>query len=415
MADSSEMYHRTTCRLCESSNVQLAVPIVASAIADSYLSPEQAESSRTRYPLNLYLCDECGHVQLLDVVNPDHLFGDYTYRTSSSLGLVEHFRLYADAVHSIVQPLSNSLAVEIGSNDGTLLRFFQDKGMRVLGVDPATKIANEATATGIETLPQFFTSELANSITENHGKASIVAANNVFAHADGLGDIAEGVRGLLAEDGVFIFEVSYLVDIVDRMLFDTVYHEHLCYHSVKPLDRFLARHGMQLIDVQRLPTKGGSIRCFAQLADGPRPVDASVPGLLRLEENKQLDQLATFEQFAADIDSAKLAVHENLAKVRGNGVRVAGFGASATVTTLLHHFELAESLEFLVDDNQSKWGLLSPGHHLEVRSPRSLFDENIGCVVVLAWAYATNIMKTHRDFQDNGGKFLVPLPVVTLH
>ncbi len=409
------VYHRDNCRLCESRDVQLAVPLAASAIADAYLPPAQAESSRTRYPLDLYLCDACGHVQLLDVVNPNLLFGDYTYRTSSSLGLVEHFRQYADAIHALANPPENSLAVEIGSNDGTLLRFFQAKGMRTLGVDPASTIAGEATASGIETLPQFFTSKLADDIADSHGQVAIVAANNVFAHADELRDIATGVQKLLAADGIFIFEVSYLVDIVDRLLFDTVYHEHLCYHSVKPLDRFLTRHGMQLIEVQRLPTKGGSIRCIAQLADGPRPVDSSVPELLALEAAKRMDRLATFEQFAATINAAKEAVHRTLDDLRSRGTRVAGFGASATVTTLLHHFDLVERLEFLVDDNQSKWGLLSPGHHLPVRSPQCLAEENIGCVVVLAWTYASNIMKNHRDFQERGGQFLVPLPVLELH
>lgn len=414
MSKTPEAYHRDTCRLCESRDLQLAVPLAASAIADAYLPAAQAASSRSRYPLDLYLCDACGHVQLLDVVNPNLLFGDYTYRTSSSLGLVEHFRKYADAVHALANPPDNSLAVEIGSNDGTLLRFFQAKGMRTLGVDPATKIAGEATASGIETLPQFFTSKLAASIAESHGQAAIVAANNVFAHADELGDIAAGVQQLLAPGGIFIFEVSYLVDIVDRLLFDTVYHEHLCYHSVKPLDRFLAHHDMQLIEVQRLPSKGGSIRCIAQLAGGPRPVHPSVPELLALEAAKRMDQLATFKQFAATITTAKDAVHRTLAELRSRGTRVAGFGASATVTTLLHHFELADCLEFLVDDNQSKWGLLSPGHHLPVRSPQCLAEEEIGCVVVLAWAYASNIMKNHRDFQERGGQFLVPLPSIEL-
>lgn len=410
----ADVYRRDNCRLCESRDVQLAVPLAASAIADAYLPPTQAAASRSRYPLDLYLCNECGHVQLLDVVNPSLLFGDYTYRTSSSLGLVEHFRKYADAVHALASPADDSLAFEVGSNDGTLLRFFKDKGMRTLGVDPATTIANEATASGIETISQFFSSELANSIAESHGKASIIAANNVFAHADGLGDIATGIQGLLATDGIFVFEVSYLVDIVDRLLFDTVYHEHLCYHSVKPLDRFLARHGMQLIQVQRLPTKGGSIRCIAQLSHGPRPVDASVSELLTLEATKQMDRPATFEQFASTINDAKDAVRRTLSELQSRGLRTAGFGASATVTTLLHHFELAEQLEFLVDDNQSKWGLLSPGHHLQVRSPQCLAEENIGCVVVLAWAYANNIMKNHRDFQERGGQFLVPLPSIEL-
>jgi hypothetical protein len=227
--------------------------------------------------------------------------------------------------------------------------------------------------------------------------------------------MADGIRKLLSRDGVFVFEVSYLVDIVDHMLFDTVYHEHLCYHSVKPLVRFLASHGLQLFEVERIRTKGGSIRCLVQPMEGQRPVGESVAQLLALEDQKQMDRLATFERFAAAITAAKDAVHRELAQFQSQSLPVVGFGASATVTTLLHHFDLGGSLAYLVDDNRSKWGLLSPGHHLPVRSPQVLADDQIRLVVVLAWAYAENIMKNHRDFLDGGGQFLVPLPSLKVY
>lgn len=406
------IYHRKTCRLCDSQDVNLAVPLAASAIADAYLPPELAEASRPRYPLDLYLCSDCGHLQLLDVVNPDLLFGNYTFRTASSKGLVEHFRQYADEVIQFATPNPGSLVAEIGSNDGTFLRFFRDKGLATLGIDPAQQIAAEAIAGGIETIPEFFTSTLAERIVRQHGKASIVAANNVFAHADDLGDIADGVRILLAADGIFVFEVSYLVDIVDRLLFDTIYHEHLCYHSVKPLVQFLDRHGLRLIDVRRLSSKGGSIRCYAQRADSARPSQNSVSEMLNLEEARGFDRLETFQRFSTKIVSLKEQVQAVLQDLRAAGCKSVGFGASATVTTLLHQFDLAEFLEFLVDDNESKWGLLSPGHHLTVRSPQVLRDEKVGCVVILAWAYAQPIMERHRWFRESGGQFLVPLPTV---
>ncbi len=409
------VYHRDSCRLCDSRELQLAMPLAASAIADAYLPASRAAETSNRYPLDLYLCTACGHLQLLDVVRADILFRDYTYRTANSLGLMEHFRRYAEKIYTLAAPSSQSLAVEIGSNDGTLLRFFQQRGMRVIGVDPARHIAREATAAGIETLAEFFTLELAAGVVQEHGRAAIVAANNVFAHADSLGDVAEGVRALLAPNGLFVFEVSYLFDILERLLFDTVYHEHLCYHSVHPLARFLARHGMQLIAVERLPTKGGSIRCIAQSAGGPREVDASVPELLAAEEAQGLGRLETFQRFAARINTIKEEVRDTLRGFRSRGVQIAGFGASATVTTLLHHFELPEFLEFLVDDNPSKWGLVSPGHHLPIQSPQALAEQRIGCVVILAWAYAGNIMDNHRDFQASGGRFVVPLPRVQVY
>ena len=414
-AVTGQHHHRETCRLCDSRQLALAVPLAPSAIADAYLPPELAEVSRSRYPLDLYLCGDCGHVQLLDVVHPDVLFRNYTFKTSSSTGLVDHFRKYADEVRQLATPGSDPLVVEIGSNDGSLLRFFQTHGYRTIGIDPAQRIAAEATASGVETIPEFFTSELAAHVVERHGKASIVAANNVFAHVDQLGDVAEGVRKLLAPAGVFVFEVSYLVDIVERLLFDTVYHEHLCYHSVRPLVRFLNRHGMTLIDVRRLPAKGGSIRCYAQLADSARQPTSTVAELLDLEKAKQMDRLETFARFAAEIAELKEQVLTKISELRSPQSRVAGFGASATVTTLLHQFDLAKSFEFLVDDNESKWSLLSPGHHLQVRSPKALNDASIGCVVVLAWPYASQIMERHRWFRQQGGRFLVPLPKVKVY
>ena len=410
----SQHHHRESCRLCDSRHLTLAVPLAPSAIADAYLPPELAESSRTRYPLDLYLCRECGHVQLLDVVSADLLFREYTFRTSSSTGLVDHFRNYAEEVRQLATPGPDPLVVEIGSNDGSLLRFFQSHGYRTIGIDPAQRIAAEATAGGVQTMPEFFTSELAARLVARHGAATIVAANNVFAHIDQLGDVADGVRKLLSPDGLFVFEVSYLVDIVERLLFDTVYHEHLCYHSVKPLVRFLASHGLSLTDVRRIPAKGGSIRCYVHRADAELPPKSTVAQLLDLEKAQGMDQLATFQRFTAEIAELNEQVLAAIRSLRSPQSRVAGFGASATVTTLLHQFGLAEHLEFLVDDNTAKWGLLSPGHHLQVRSPPAL-NEGIGGVVVLAWPYASQIMERHRWFREQGGRFVVPLPKVQVH
>ena len=228
---SEHLSSRDWCRLCDSKALELALPIAPSPIADAYIPASRLGIPQELYPLDLYLCKDCGHVQNIDIVNPELLFRDYLYTTSSSSGLVAHFKKYAAdiAVGFAVEP--GSLVVEIGSNDGSLLRSFKEYGLQVLGIDPALTIAERATASGIETLPEFFTASLASKIREERGNATIIAANNVFAHSDNLADIVRGVRNLLADDGVFVFEVSYLVDIVDEYLFDTVYHEHLSYHS----------------------------------------------------------------------------------------------------------------------------------------------------------------------------------------
>jgi hypothetical protein len=362
------------------------------------------------YPLDLYLCRDCGHVQNLDVVNPEVLFRDYLFTTASSGGLVEHFRKYATDALSGVKVQSGSLVVEIGSNDGSLLRFFKAQGMRVLGIDPAREIARRATESGIETIPEFFGSKLAGQIRSDYGRASVCCANNVFAHADDLADIVHGIRDVLADDGVFIFEVSYLLDVVDNFLFDTIYHEHVSYHSIAPLATFFQRMGMQLIDVQRIASKGGSIRGFAQrVPEGKRPKQPVVGALIEIERNRGLDQLPLYQDYVNRIDQRKVALNAYLDREIAHGKMVAGYGASTTTTTLMWHFELTRKLAFVADDNPVKYGLYCPACHVPVVPSDELYVRRPDDVVILAWQYAAPIIKKHDRFIREGGKFVVPL------
>ncbi|MGT2440270.1 methyltransferase domain-containing protein [Bradyrhizobium betae] len=248
--------HRSNCRLCGSRSLELVLPIRPSAIGDAFVSGDRLQEKQDVYPLDCYLCLDCGHLQNLDVVDPEILFREYTYRTSVSLGLVEHFRNYARSVVSGLALPKDSLVVEIGSNDGSLLKAFRAEGMRVQGIDPAREIAATATREGIPTIPDFFTNAIAGQIKAANGPAALFCANNVFAHIDNLSDVVKGVRTLLAPDGAFVFEVSYIVDMIDNMVFDTIYHEHVSHHALLPLESFLNRHDMTLFDVERKETKG---------------------------------------------------------------------------------------------------------------------------------------------------------------
>jgi hypothetical protein len=224
--------------------------------------------------------------------------------------------------------------------------------------------------------------------------------------------MADGVRELLAASGVFIFEVSYLADIVEKLLFDTVYHEHLCYHSVAPLDVFLARHGLELFDVQRLPSKGGSIRCFAQLPGGKHPRTESVSELLALEVQLGLAAPQIFQQFTARLQTIKQELLSLVRSRHGEGQTIAGYGASATVTTLISYFELWPYLSYLVDDNPARHGLFSPAYHLPVNPPETLSEQKPDCVLILAWQYAEPILKKNVRYVEQGGRFIRPLPTV---
>lgn len=408
----STSHRRSNCRLCNSEKLELVLPLKPSALADSYVPAAKLTEEQALYPLDTWLCLDCGHVQLLEVVDPRIMFSHYLYVTSVSLGLLEHFRKYAEEIVGTLKPAKNSLAMDIGSNEGALLKNFQTHGLRVLGVDAAQNIAALANAAGIETIAEFFTADLARKIRQSHGPAAIVTANNVFAHSDVLGDMAEGIRELLAEDGVFVFEVVYLLDLVQALTFDTIYHEHLSHHSIKPFQLFFRKHGMELFHVERNRSKGGSIRGFAQLAGGPRTVDSSVRELLELETSIGLDKPQIYHDLFARLEGLKNELHRLLADLKAEGKSIAGYGASASVTTLIHHFEIAEFLDFIVDDDPRRQGLYSPGYHIPVVSKVALAEKKPDYVVVLAWQYATPIMTKNESFTTAGGKFIVPLPTL---
>jgi SAM-dependent methyltransferase len=340
------------------------------------------------------------------------LFRAYTYSTTSSLGLVKHFQSYAAEVVAASGAEPGSLVVDIGSNDGSLLKAFRELGYRVLGVDPAVEIARRATAEGVETLPDYFAKSLAERVRESHGRAAVITANNVFAHSDRLPEMADGIRDLLRPDGIFTFEVSYLMDIVQKMLFDTVYHEHLCYHSVQSLDAFFTRHGLRLIEVRRIPTKGGSLRGTVQLADGPRPVSPVVGRMVEWEDLTRLHAAETWTAYTKRIRAARDAFVGVLDRARAAGKTVAGYGASPTVTTLTNQFELTGRIDFLVDDNPTKQNTFSPGQHIPVYPSDAIYSKDADVVAILAWNYAAPIMARHAAFAEQGGRFVIPLPAL---
>lgn len=405
---------RGTCRLCDSKNVELVFPLNPTPSADNYLAANQLNKKQEIYPLDLYLCIDCGHVQLLDVVDQSVLFRDYLYVTSSSLGLVEHYRKYADHVTEKFKFAGAPAMLEVGSNDGSLLKFFKAKGFKVLGVDPAQRIAQKATQDGVETLPEFFNFDFAKQIRSQRGAMSLVVANNVFAHNDDLNGMAKGIRHLLANDGVFVFELPYLGDLVEKRLFDTIYHEHLGYQSVKPLSTFLDRNDLELIHVDRVPTKAGSIRSFAQPKGGPRKRDASVDEILAYENRLKLDKPETYRTLSDDLQKVRAELTQLLLKIKKEGKKVAGYGASPSSTTLIYYFNLQDVMDYLVDDNPIKQGRFSPGCHLPIHPSAYLEKQKPDYVVTLAWTYLDPILERNKNYRAAGGKFIVPLPNVSV-
>ena len=402
---------RETCRLCGGRDLTLVLALTPTPPANAFVGEAAKSASQACFPLDVFFCETCKHVQLLDVVDPAVLFENYVYVSGTSPSFVRHFDDYASALIDRFAPAPDSLVIDIGSNDGTLLTAFQKRGLRGLGIDPARDIAAKATEAGVETIADFFSPDLATRILNDRGHAAIVTANNVFAHADDLRGIVEGVRTLLAPGGVFAFEVSYLADVVHDTLFDTMYHEHLAYHSVQPLETFFTGAGMRLFAVERVASHGGSIRGMAGLADGPHPANGSVAALIAQEHEAGLDRTETFKAFAADIGALGRQLKALIKGIKADGKTIAGFGAPAKATTLMYHFGIgADEIDFIVDDSPLKQGLYSPGAHIPVVASGALYERRPDYVLILAWNFAQAIMDKHSAFLEGGGRFIVPLP-----
>ena len=405
---------RDHCRLCHGQSLEPVLSLRPTPPANAFTEPTARDQPQAVFPLDVFLCRDCSHVQLLDVVAADALFRDYVYVSGTSPAFVQHFEDYAADMVARFNLKAGSRVVEFGSNDATLLRAFKSRGLEVLGIDPAIKIAQGATTAGFPTIPEFFTQRLAEAIRAEMGPADLVAANNVYAHIDDLDDVTRGVRTLLAPAGIFVFEVSYLRDVYQKTLFDTIYHEHLSYHSVLALRPFLERHGLELIAAEPVSSHGGSLRAIAQLRGGPHLTQSSVAERLQEERALALEAPATWRAFGAKIAALGAQLTELLGDLKRQGRTVAGFGAPAKATTLMHQFGLGrEVIPYIIDDSPMKQGLLTPGLKIPVVASDVLRAEPLpDYLLILAWNFADAVIAKNADYRRRGGRFIVPVPEV---
>ncbi|MDK1285611.1 class I SAM-dependent methyltransferase [Pseudoalteromonas umbrosa] len=412
--DSKSHYqHRSNCRLCLSTDLTLAIPFAPTPIAEKYVSEPKGVKTPL-FPVDLYMCNSCGHVQILDVIDPEYLWSDYTYHSGQTQGIVNHFKDVSQQIMSDYGPFNKQFVIDVGSNDGTFLKCFKEKGFKVLGIDPATEIAAKATSEGVETIADLMTENKGHEIQTKYGKADLVTAFNVFAHADEMIDLLKGIVQVLDHDGVFVFEVSYLKDIIDKMLIGTIFHEHLCNHSLRPMVDFLAAQGLEVFDVEHVSIQGGSIIGFAQHKGGPRKPQPSVAAMLKDEEQSKLHELATMEQFVSRFDSMKADVANIVKNTLNNGGVIAGYGAARSGPMLLTQFEIGEHVSEIYDDHKQKVGLYTPGDLIEVKPTQTINETQPELTVILAWIHAKAIIRKHEEYLNNGGQFLTLTPTVQL-
>ncbi len=400
------------CRICKSQDLHKFLVLGHHPPSDAFLKEEQLNSPETTYPLDVFFCNNCRLVQLGYVVPPEILFPpDYPYTSSVSDTMPVHF---AEFVKEAVERFglnSNALVVDIGSNDGTLLRGFRNLGVRTLGVEPATNISKIATSRGIETINAFWSKEIVNKIIQEKGKAKIITGTNVFAHVNDLDDFLLGVKTLLDDDGVLIVEFPYLVDLIEKIEFDTIYHEHLSYFSVWPLVILFKRFDLEIFDVKRVPVHGGSIRIFVKRSSAEWPVTNSVKSLIDLENQMKFDIFETYTIFTEKVNSLRKELLNLLKELKDQGKKIAGYGAPAKGNTLLNYCKIGtDIIEFIVDKSPLKQGLYTPGMHIPVFPVEKLLKDIPDYMLIFPWNFKEEIMKQQEKFKESGGKFIIPVP-----
>jgi nucleoside-diphosphate-sugar epimerase/SAM-dependent methyltransferase len=377
--------------------------------SDGLLEPTHLDLKESLVPLRLGYCPDCSLVQLLETRPPEEMFGDeYYYFSSYSDDLLEHSRANALELIDLRGLGPDSLVVEIASNDGYMLQNFKEKGIPVLGIDPARHPATAAREKGIETLIDFFGTRLATELRAGGRSADLIIANNVVAHVADQNDLVAGMARLLADDGMVVVEFPYVRDLIDYTEFDTIYHEHLCYFSVRSARTLFARHGLHLNDVRRLKIHGGSLRLYFSKRQAPSD---AVAGILAEEAGLGLDTYAYYESFGARVRAFRSKTRELVGKLKTEGKRIAAYGAAAKGTIMLNYLNLNNRvIEYAIDRNPMKQGKYMPGVRIPIDGPDRLAADRPDYVIILPWNFRDEIIRQQKAFLDSGGKFVVPIP-----
>lgn len=399
------------CRLCGMALHTTFVDLGMSPLCETYLTADELDGVEHFYPLHVRICDGCLLVQLQDYVPADEIFREYAYFSAYSDSWVEHARVYAEAMVERFDLGGHSLVVEVASNDGYLLQHFVARAVPVLGIDPAANVAEHGEMRGVETLVDFFDSELARRLVGDGRAADLVVANNVLAQIPPLDDFVAGIEILLAPGGVATIEVPHLPRLIEGLQFDTIYHEHFSYFSLITLDRLFAAHGLEIFDVEELPSHGGSLRVYVQRGEGRQEVRPSVGRVLADERAGGYDRLDGYRDFGRRVAETKWSLLELLIGLRRDGKHVVGYGAPGKGNTLLNYCGIrADLLDYTVDRNPYKQGRFLPGTHIPIFPPERITETKPDYVLILPWNLKREIAAQLEYVRDWGGRLVVPIP-----
>ena len=395
------------CRSCESNDLNSIIPLGKIPLANALT--ESPEPNCKLYNLEVTLCNSCGLAQLKDTDDPKDLFSDYLYFSSNSITILNSAK---ELVQQTIRKLpEKSRIIEIASNDGYLLKNYLGHDFEIIGIEPAKNIADVAQKNGIHTICDFFDSKLAISLKEKGKQADVINANNVMAHIPNINDFIEGLKIILKPRGKIIIEVPYFLDLVKQLEFDTIYHEHVYYFALKPLVEAFKRHSLHIYDLEKLSIHGGTLRLYIG-HEGERTEESVIKNTLLLEREFSLFRLETYINFLKRLEQLKENLNKKLREIKTSGKRIAGYGASAKGTTLLNYFNVGHYLDFIVDRSTSKQSKFTPGTGIKVSMPDVLLKENVSYALLLAWNFQDEIVEQQKEFLQNGGKFILPLPEV---